>query len=154
MDELADLYDYARAENIGVYNYSIGFSAAASIREGSLRAVFLDFDQLRTVPEINEAAGHEQGHHATGCYHKVDSPFETWERAEHRADRWFYEHYLSVDQFRAAFRVGCTEYWQLAEWFRLPEVRIKKALHYWVECRGVNFNYSYDDALYTNKSLG
>lgn len=47
MDELADLYDYARAENIGVYNYSIGFSAAASIREGSLRAVFLDFDQLR-----------------------------------------------------------------------------------------------------------
>ena len=29
---------------------------------------------------------------------------------------------------------------ELAEYFDLPEDDIKKALHYWTECRGVDFN--------------
>lgn len=140
MNELSDLYDYARAENIGVYNYPIGFRPALSIKDGPRRAVFLDFNQLRTLAEINEAAGHEHGHHETGAYHKVDSPFELWQRSEHRADRWFYEKYVSVDQIKEAFKAGYTETWELAQWFELPESRIKKALHYWTECRGVDFN--------------
>lgn len=139
MNELSNLYAYATAEGIGIYNYPIGFCAAASIRDGPRAAVFLDFSRLRTLAEINEAAAHEHGHHATGAFHKVDSPFEMWERSEHRADRWFYEHYISVEQLKEAFRAGYTELWELAEWFCLPEERIKKALHYWTECRGEVF---------------
>ena len=140
MNELSDLYEYARAENIGVYNYPIGFRPALSIKDGPRSAVFLDFSQLRTLAEINEAAGHEHGHHATGAFHKVDSPFELWQRSEFRADRWFYEHYVSEAQIREALKAGYTETWELAEWFGLPESRIKKALHYWTECKGIDFN--------------
>ena len=35
---------------------------------------------------------------------------------------------------------GYTETWQLADYFDLDEDYIKKALHYWTECRGVDFN--------------
>ncbi len=30
--------------------------------------------------------------------------------------------------------------WPLADYFDLDEDYIKKALHYWTECRGVDFN--------------
>lgn len=139
MSALSDLYDYAKAEGIGIYSYPIGFCAAMSVRQGHRSAIFMDFSQLRTTAEINEAAAHEHGHHAMGAFHKVNSPFELWQRSEYRADRWFYEHYLSPEQFKAAFRAGCSEPWQLAEWFNMPEKRIKKALLYWTECRGIDF---------------
>ena len=137
MSALNDFYTYAREEDIDIYAYPIGFRIAASLRLGSQRATFFDFDQLPTLADTNWAAAHESGHHHTGAYHKADSPYQLVAQAEYRADRWAFEHYLSPAQFHRAFQAGCTQTWELAEWFDLPEPVIKKALHYWKECRGV-----------------
>lgn len=80
------------------------------------------------------------GHVGTGALHKVSSPFETVGRSEAKANRWAAEHYLTADGFRAAFADGYTELCELVEYFDLPEEDIKNALHYWTECRGVDFN--------------
>ena len=140
MSALSDFYAYARAENIGVYAYPIGFRTALSVRDGARRATFFDFSQLRTVRSLNGAAAHESGHHHTGAYHKVDSPFQVWQQAEYRADRWLFETYLSPCQLRDAFRAGYTRPDELADYFDLPEQTVRAALHYWTECRGFNFN--------------
>ena len=80
------------------------------------------------------------GHVATGALHKVDSPYETVERSEYRANRWGFENYLKVEEFKEAFAAGYTELWQLSDYFDLPEETIRKALSYWTEQRGINFN--------------
>jgi hypothetical protein len=79
-------------------------------------------------------------HAATGALHKVHSPYECWERSEYRANRYMAQTILTEDDFRKAFRAGCRELWQLAEYFELPEQDVKNALTYWSERRGIDFN--------------
>jgi ABC-type transporter Mla MlaB component len=83
---------------------------------------------------------HELGHVATGALHKVDSPFELVERSEYRANRWSAETFLTETAFREAFAAGYTEIWQLSEYFDMPEDDVRKALHYWVDAQGIDFN--------------
>ena len=113
---------------------------AATIRDADWYAVFLDLEQIQSTRLLKGICYHELGHVGTGALHKVYSPFETVERSEYRANRWAAEHFLTADDFRAAFADGYAELWELAEYFDLPEDDIKNALHYWTECRGVNFN--------------
>ena len=79
-------------------------------------------------------------HVATGALHRAGSPYEPVERSEYRANRYAAQHYLTEKAFREAFAAGYTEPWQLAEYFDLPQQDVERALRYWVESKGVDFN--------------
>ena len=70
----------------------------------------------------------------------MDSPFQLVAQNEHRADADSFRRCLPAEEIRQAMRQGYTELWQLADYFDLDEDYIKKALHYWTECRGIDFN--------------
>ena len=110
------------------------------MRDADLYAIFLDFTKISSTRQLKGVCCHELGHVATGALHKIESPFETVERSEYRANRWSAETFLTVEDFKEAFADGYTEPWELAEYFDLPEEDIKKALAYWSECRGIDFN--------------
>ena len=140
MFELSQFYDYCKRNCVDVIPYMKMPSPGATIRYGSDLAVFLDFSKIHTTRQLCGICMHEQGHIATGSLHKVDSPYETVERSEYRANRWAAENYLTVENFQEAFDAGYIEIWQLSEYFNLPEQDIKNALVYWAECRGIDFN--------------
>lgn len=140
MFELSDFYNHCKQNNVDIIPYLGCPNHAATVRDDEWLAVFLDFDQIKSTRLLRGICYHESGHIGTGALHKVSSPYETVERSEHRANRWAAEHYLTADDFRMAFADGYTELWELAEYFDLPEDDIKNALHYWTECRGVDFN--------------
>lgn len=140
MFELSHFYDYCEQNNVDIIPFAGMPSKGATIRDGSDYAIFLDFSMLPTLRQIRGVCMHEQGHTATGALHKVSSPFETVERAEHRAIRYTAETYLTVEDFRMAFADGFTEPWELAEYFDLPEQDVLKAYSYWTDCRGTDFN--------------
>lgn len=83
---------------------------------------------------------HELGHLHTGALHKVSSPFQLIEQNEYRADADSFKRYLPPDELKNAMRNGYTTPWELADYFNLDEEYIQKALDYWAQCRGVNFN--------------
>lgn len=139
MFELSQFFSYCKANNVDVIPFEGMPSEGATIRDGAFYGIFLDFTKNKTIRQLRGTCMHEQGHAATGALHKVCSPYETVERSEHRANRWTAEHYLTEQDFRGAFSFGYTELWELAEYFDLPEQDIKNALHYWTECRGVDF---------------
>lgn len=141
MFEISDFYDYCTQHNVAVIPFDRCPQPGATIRDQDFYAVFLDFTKIRSTRLLRGVCYHELGHLATGALHKVDSPYELVERSEHRANRWAAEHYLTKEAFHQAFRQGCTEVWQLADFFELPESDIRSALHYWTECKGVNFNH-------------
>lgn len=140
MFELADFYQYCRHNEIDVISYDGSLRPGATIRDGDYYAIFLDFTQIRSARLLKGVCCHELGHAATGALHKVDSPFETVGRSEHRANRWMAEHYLKEEDFREAFREGYTEIWQLAEYFDLPEEIVRSAYQYWQENQGIDFS--------------
>lgn len=140
MFELSNFYQYCKDNDVDVILYCGSPSKGVTIRDEEDYAIFLDFSQIQSTRMLKGVCYHELGHVATGALHKVSSPYETVERSEYRANRWSAEHYLTEDNFRAAFAEGCTEPWELADYFDLPESDVMTALAYWVERRGVNFN--------------
>lgn len=140
MFELSDFYDYCKSNNVDVIPYDGCPQPGATIRDQGHYAIFLDFSKIQSTRLLRGVCYHELGHAATGTLHKIDSPYELVERNEHRANRWSAEQFLTVEDFRCAFADGCAELWQLSDYFDLPEQDVAKALQYWTQCRGVNFN--------------
>ena len=139
MFELSDFYTYCKQNNVDVIPFMGMPAEGATVRDGTEMAIFLDFSLIRSTRQLKGVCLHEQGHAATGALHKVSSPYETVERSEYRAKRWCAQNYLTAEDFQQAFDAGCTEGWELAEYFDLPEEDIKAALAYWSERRGVQF---------------
>ena len=140
MFELSDFYSYCKENNITVLPFDNAPCKGTTMRDADLYAIFLDFTKISSTRQLKGVCCHELGHVATGALHKIESPFETVERSEYRANRWSAETFLTVEDFKEAFADGYTEPWQLSEYFDLPEEDIKKALAYWSECKGVDFN--------------
>lgn len=140
MFEIADFYEYCDAHQVDVIPFDNSPRAGATVRDQGCYAVFLDFTKIKSTRLLRAVCCHEMGHVATGALHKVDSPYELAERSEYRAIRWTAEQYLTEDAFREAFAAGCTELWQLSEYFDMPEADIRKAMDYWTVSRGINFS--------------
>ncbi len=140
MFEISDFYDYCKENKVDVIPFIGCPQPGATIRDQGDYAVFLDFSKIRSTRLLRGVCYHELGHAATGALHKVDSPYELVGRSEYRANRWAAQHYLTQEDFRNAFQDGCRELWQLAEYFDLPESDVQKALTYWSERKGVDFN--------------
>ena len=139
MFELSDFYHFCNKNGVDVIPYDHCPQAGATIRDQGYYAVFLDFTKIRSTRLLRGVCCHEMGHVATGALHKVDSPFELAERSEYRANRWVAQAYLTPELFREGFEAGCTEFWQMAEFFDLPEADVRKAYRYWTESKGIDF---------------
>ena len=140
MFELSQFYDYCREKQVDVIPFAGMPAAGATLRDGGEYAIFLDFSKIRSARLLRGVCCHELGHAATGALHKVDSPFETVERSEYRANRYVAERFLTPEDFREAFAAGYTEIWLLAEFFELPEADVRQAYEYWTVARGVDFS--------------
>lgn len=139
MFEISDFYDYCKSHQVDVIPYAGCPHPGATIRYQGNYAIFLDFTKIRSTRLLRSVCCHELGHAATGALHKVDSPYELVERNEYRAKRWVTENYLTAEDFRNAFSDGCTELWQLAEYFDMPEKDVRWALDYWTKCKNIRF---------------
>lgn len=137
---LSDFYNYCIENDVDVIPFNHLPASAATVRYRGDYSVGLNFEQIRTARQLRTVTMHEVGHLHTGALHKVDSPFQLVEQSEYRADADSFRRYLPVSEIADAMQKGYTEPWQLAEYFDLDEDYIKKALHYWTECRGVDFN--------------
>lgn len=140
MFELSDFYTYCRQNRVDVIPFTGVPRPGATVRDREQYAVFLDFSQIPDLRLLRGICCHELGHVATGALHKVHSPFELVGRSEYRANRYVAQTFLTAEDFREAFRSGCQELWQLAEYFDLPEQDVKNALTYWSERQNINFN--------------
>ncbi|MGN0974398.1 MAG: ImmA/IrrE family metallo-endopeptidase [Gemmiger sp.] len=100
----------------------------------------IDRTKCKTAAQERTVLAHEAGHYLSGAFYRAASPYEVREQAEYKAQAASFERYLPPEAIRAAMRAGYTEPWQLAEYFDLEEDYIKKALHYWTECRGIRFS--------------
>ena len=139
MFELSQFYDYCKENQVDVIPFAGMPAAGATVRDQGAYAVFLDFSKIRSTRLLRGVCCHELAHAATGALHKVSSPYETAQRSEYRANRYAAQHFLTAQCFQEAFSAGCTELWQLAEYFDLPEQDVEKALRYWTERQGVVF---------------
>lgn len=129
MYPVSQLYDYAAASGIAVFDFSLPENGSVSIIDDTgscyigIDASVIDGDVLERVH-----LGHELGHCATGSFYNRYSPYDLRQRHENRADRWAIHRMITEDQLDEAVAEGCCEIWDLAERFGVTEQFMKKAV--------------------------
>lgn len=139
MDTLAIERAYNRLENMGVEVLICPFAKNTAMvdPDGFLA---LNPTRLHTGAQEHAVLLHEEGHFATGAFYRLDSPYTLRQQQENIANRYVFERYFPPERLLAAMRAGCTEPWQLAEYFDLPQDFVEAMLAYYTEARGVDFS--------------
>lgn len=128
------VYQDLAALGVDVENVKLKANVAIAFLDNFIA---LDKRKCPTSQQERTVLAHEAGHYISGAFYHAYSPYQIREQAEHRAFAASVEKYLPAEAITNAMQQGYTEPWQLADYFNLDEDYIKKALHYWIECRGV-----------------
>ena len=133
MKSLQTFYHIAKQENIVVDHFALSKREALSIMDLDGEC-FIAIDPQRITSEADERnkLAHELGHCITGAFYNEYSNYDCRQYHENRADKWAIGQLIPAEDLDDAVADGCTEIWELAERFSVPEEFIKKAVCYHV----------------------
>ena len=134
-----ELFQIADDAGIEVYYFPMPESESMSLPIGNKSVVGLDDSKPRRTCEECVHLGHELGHCVYGGFYNRHTPYDVIEQHEYRADAWFIQNFIKEADLRLMLKDGYSTA-EMAEELGVTEKYIKKALHYWTECRGVDFN--------------
>lgn len=129
MKTLQELYSLAAELNIAVDYFPMRKREALAIMDcdGSC-AIAIDPHKLQSESDERNKLGHEMGHCCTGAFYNEHSLYDCRQRHENRADKWAIETLIPVEELDDAVAKGCTEIWELAEYFQVSEDFMRKAV--------------------------
>lgn len=130
--EITALYDFAAQQNIEVLSFPMPENDSMSLMLEDGRCC-IGIDPLLQNGSAQERVhlGHEIGHCVTGSFYNKYAAIDHRKRHENRADKWAIQNLMPVDQLDDAVAHGCSELWELAEWFGVTEDFVKKAICYY-----------------------
>lgn len=131
-----------QADSVGIdiefKNLSSEDIPAVTIEIGEEYTIVVNGRYKDTFQRLKCVLAHELGHCLTGATHTLSSSLDTISRHEYRANKWAIEALLPLFKIQQAAMLGCTEIWQLAEWFHVEEDFMRLAIWYYREAKGIN----------------
>ena len=130
---LGKLYTLAQQENIPILSYPLPYTGSLSYMDQQGNT-YVGMDLSVQDDGALEAThlAHELGHCCTGSFYNIYAARDTRLRHEHKADKWAIRQLIPAKALDDAIALGCTELWELAEYFQVPESFLKKAVCYHV----------------------
>ena len=131
--DISTLYDFAKQQNIGVFQYPMHENGSMSIMEDNGHC-YIGMDKSVQDGSRQEKVhlAHEIGHCATGSFYSIHTAVDTRQRHENKADKWAVKYLIPVEDLDTAVANGHTEIWELAEHFGVTEEFMQKAVCYYV----------------------
>lgn len=129
MMDLMGLYRIAEENNVAVDCFELQKREALSVmdNDGSCHIAIDPFKLTSTLDEKIKL-GHELGHCMTGSFYNRYATCDIRKKHEHRADKWAIEEMIPVCALDEAIADGHTEMWDLADYFRVTEDFMRKAV--------------------------
>ena len=131
--QTADLYAFARQQNIEVLPYPMPENGSMSVMLDSGKC-FVGLDDGVRDGSVQERVhlSHELGHCVTGSFYNIYAAVDCRQRHENRADKWAVTTLIPVSDLDDAVADGCTEVWELAERFQVTEEFVRKTVCWYV----------------------
>lgn len=105
---------------------------SVALAAGSSGVIGLDDSTPMTRAEEQARLGHELGHCLYGGFYTRSSPFDTVERHEVRADRWYIRRAIPRRTLFRLLREG-RDAWEIAEMLDTTEEYVCRAYYYYKE---------------------
>lgn len=142
MNKLAEIYQELMDDGVMVQTGSYhlkGDCDSVCVSDGTHHGIFLDIEKIRTLAQELEAVSHEWAHLDGGYLYTLDAPYAVRRKAEVKADRAQIRKVIPYEEMNAAIRAGLTEWYELADWFGVSEVFVKRAYDYYTGPCGMSF---------------
>lgn len=123
--ELNEIYNECERCNVDVYYYPFNHTKAISLPDGTIA---IDVDKIENSIEEKEIVAHELGHINTGSFYNVYTRLDVIGKHERRAEKWAIKKLVPENELNEAIQNGIIEPWELAEYFDVSEMFIKKAI--------------------------
>ena len=131
--EIRSLSDFAKQQNIEVLSYPMPENGSMSVMlEDGKCFIGMDDDLRDGGVQERVHLSHELGHCITGSFYNIHAAIDHRQRHENRANKWAIQALIPVEELDDAIAQGCTEVWELAEWFQVTEDFIRKAVCFYV----------------------
>lgn len=129
---LTELYRLAECDSVVVAAFALSKRESLSTMDSDGQCfVAIDPTKVTSTADEKTKLAHELGHCATGAFYNVYSPRDIRQRHENRADKWAIKTLIPEDELNAAVEHGCTELWELAEFFNVSEDLMRKAVSWY-----------------------
>lgn len=126
---LAEVYRYAEDHDISIHDFRFKKILAMSVPDH----IAIDYTKISDERQEKNVLMHEISHNETGTFYGLQLPLESKERLEYRARKWAWLRLIPAEELKQAIAAGCTEVWDLAEYFDLPEEQVAEAVAYYQE---------------------
>ena len=131
LSPLDELYDLAERDGVTVERFPLPENVSVSVSIDGACYIGIDRSKIATAAQETVHIAHELGHCETASFYNPYSPLDDRRRNERRADRWAIERLCPPRRFRAAYRHGCREIWEFAEFLGVTgEFAEKVMIHY------------------------
>ena len=121
------LFEEAEKQGITIFTGNLPHANAIAIPG----YIALDWHMVGTVAEERTNTAHELGHCIRYAFYTKDAPSYIIKRNENKADKWAIKKLVPKDELERAVASGCTEPWELAEYFDVTEEFMIKAVWYY-----------------------
>ena len=125
---MTELFRTAREANVQVEYCRLPLNKSMSAAVDGDDYILMDYSLLWADAEEKEHLAHELGHCLTGSFCNPYAAHDIRQKHENRADKWAIKKLLPFDEMKAAMQKGYTKPWELAEYFGVTEVFMRKAL--------------------------
>jgi len=129
---LSELHLCAHRNQIPVLLYPMPQCGSMSIQTEGRCCIGMDKGVCDCGTQERTHLAHELGHCLTGSFYNIHTRHDVRRRHEVRADKWAIHALIPADQLDEAIASGCTEMWELAEYFSVTEDFMRKAVCYHV----------------------
>jgi Zn-dependent peptidase ImmA (M78 family) len=128
---MTNLFEEADAHGIQVEYCRLPTNASMAVQDREGDFVLIDYSLMHRSGEEQVHLAHEIGHCVTGAFYSFYALPFVRAKAEASANRWAIKKLLPMEELYEAFRDGCHEAWELAEYFDLPQDFTENALGYY-----------------------
>ena len=129
MKPLQEFYRIADEENIVVDRFALSSREALSLMDTDGHCfIAIDPEHIASEADERNKLAHELGHCVTGSFYNRYAAIDCRQRHENRADKWAICQLITEGELDDAVAEGCTEIWDLAEKFGVPEQFMRKAI--------------------------
>ena len=133
MKSLQEFYHIAQQNNFVVDHFELRKRAALSVMDDDGDCfVAIDPKQITYDTDERNKLAHELGHCLTGSFYNQYAAVDCRRRHENTADKWAIGELIPPEALDQAVADGCTELWDLAEHFGVPEDFMRKAVCWYV----------------------
>ena len=131
MADLQALYDLANAESISVDEFPLPENGSVSVRYDGQCYIGIDRTKIKNTADEAVHLAHELGHCMTGSFYNPYTVLDERSRHEYKANEWAIRKLCPLAKVRAAYRSGCREVWEFAEYLDVTCAFAEKVMVYY-----------------------